>query len=228
MQTLHQWFESIAFALNDDEPDHAFTRYPLQRMVQAYNAGILLVYKYREDLFTEWKIVKLTPGQYQDTRGCCDKILEVAEQTDANGNTIKDIGSKNSVVSKGTENWNKPSCLSYPDAPSGYTVESVELDMEMDGRFKVTPTVPCDTEVYVRVKCVAGPCPISEADIEGTAAVNSVMLSALWFFVLAQMQAGDRYTETPFTNMRYNHGMFFKILEVVQKKEDEFETPEGE
>lgn len=227
MQTLLSWFESIAFALNDDEPDHNFTRYPLERLVQAYNAGVCLVFKYREDLFTEWRIVKLTPGEYQDVRGCCAKVLEVADQTDEDGNTIKSLVGSRDTNTKVIRNWKKPSCIIHPDAPQGYVIANASLDMSMDGRFKVDPPVPCDSDVYVRVKCVSPPCPITEADVNSTPLVDCTMTTALWYFILARMQAGDRFAEAPFANMQFNHKMFFEILDVVQRQEDKLESPEG-
>lgn len=222
---LIDWFQTIAFALNDDEPSHAFERYPLDKMVAAYNAGVCLVHKYREDLFTELRISKLEAGQYQDLRGCCGKILAVLDQTDADGNTIKPLSSSKRTSTKVNRNWRKPSCLVREGAPDGYVIDNITLDSNMPGRFKVDPPVPCDTNVFVRVKCVTPPCPITEADVNDIPAVPCEMLTALWHFVMARMLTGDRYTETTFNAMQYNDRMFFTILDIVQRQEDKMDEP---
>lgn len=219
------WFKTLAFALNDDEPNHEFSRYPLEQMVAAYNAGLCLVFKYREDLFTELRIVKLECGEYQDVRGCCTKILGVLDQTDEHGNTIKPLSTSKRTSTKVNRNWKKPSCIVFSDAPDGYVVGSATLDSNMDGRFKIDPPVPPDVDAYVRVKCVSPPCPLNVEDVNSTPAVPCEMLTALWYFVMARMQEGDRFTEVPFSVMQYNHKMFFDILGVVEQQEDKTEDP---
>lgn len=221
--TFLQWFETIAFALNDSEPDHEFARYPLEQMVAAYNAGLCLVEKYRPDLFTEWRIVKLDEGSYQDVRGCCANVLEVVSQTDEHGNTIKEIHGSRDTTTTTKKMWKKPSCIQFH---GDYLVENASIDQNMNGRFTVDPPVPCDTDAYVRVKCVSGACRLTVDGLNSMHTVECAMMSALWYFVLARMQAGDRFTEVPYDNMRYNHKMFFDILGIVEAKERAIESPE--
>lgn len=223
---LIDWFKTIAFTLNDDEPGHEFTRYPLDKMVAAYNAAMCLVYKYRQDLFTEWRIVKLTSGKYQDMRGCCDRILDVADQTDEQGNVIKSLQGARNTTTTVKRNWKKPSCIARPNAPDGYVIDNASIDSNMNGRFEVNPPVPCEVDAYVRVKCVAGPCPVDVANINAEVNAECDMAVAAWYFVLARMQAGDRFSNGAGQNMQYNHRMFFDILGVVQRQEDRIESPE--
>lgn len=220
------WFKSIAFALNDSEPAHEFARYPVGQMVNAYNAGLCLVSKYRPDLFTEYTVVKLKGGKYQDTRGCCVNVFDVTDQTDKDGNIIKELSGTRDTKTKVKTIWNKPSCITYEGATDGYVIDNVDIDPNMNGRFTVEPPVPCDVDAYARVKCVTRPCSLGESEVNSTPAIACDMLSALWYFVLARMQAGDRFTEVPYTNMQYNHKMFFEILGVVMQQEDHFESPE--
>ena len=55
--TYFNWFRTVAFALNDDEPGRPFQRYPLADMLAAFNTAMCLVAEYRPDLFTELRIV---------------------------------------------------------------------------------------------------------------------------------------------------------------------------
>jgi len=230
MSTLRDWFETVAFALNDNEPDHEFTRYPLKQMVAAYNSGMCLVYKYRPDLFTEWEVIKLQTGRYQDTRGCCDNILDIPEQVTEDGGTIKPItGVRKSSTRSARNNWKKPSCLTprvreYAD--EGYIVENARIDSNMDGRFIVDPPVPPEVEAYVRVKCVRGPCPVNEADMNASFNGACDMATAVWHYVLARMLSGDRFAQGTTNTMEYHYSMFFNILGVVRQQEDRIESPE--
>lgn len=228
--TLLDWFETIAFALNDDEPDHEFTRYPLKQLIAAYNSAMCLVYKYRRDLFTEWEVIKLETGRYQDVRGCCDTVLDVVDQTDADGGVIKTIsGVRRSDSRAARRNWKKPSCLTSAvkdAADGGYVVESARIDTNMDGRFTVEPPVPPGVDAYVRVKCVRGPCAVSEAGVnaEFNGACDSA--TAAWHYVLARMLSGDRFSQATTATMEYHYRMFFEILGVVQRQEDRIESPQ--
>lgn len=225
--TLKDWLKTIAFALNDDEPNHEFTRYPVDKLLAALNAARCLGYKYREDLFTEWRIVKLEAGKYQDVRGCCDKVLEVSDQTDIDGNIIKELLGSRKTTTTVKRRWNKPSCINRPFAPDGYVIDNASLDKNMSGRFEVSPPVPCDVDAYVRVKCVSGPCPLDETHLnEPFGAGSCDLTTAAWYFVLARMQAGDRFSNGTVQNMQYNHRMFFDILGVVQRQEDRIDSPQ--
>ena len=79
--TVVEWFRTIAFVLQDDEPGRPFQRYTLKDMIAAYNAALCLVAQYRQDMFTELKVIKLHAGKYQDARGCCTKVLDVRDVT---------------------------------------------------------------------------------------------------------------------------------------------------
>lgn len=221
---MKTWFKTLAFALNDDEPKHEFSRYPLAQMIEAYNAAMCLVYKYRRDLFTEWKIVKLEAGRYQDARGCCDQVLTVADQTTVDGQTIKQLDGGRETETKVRRHWKKPSCIARPDAPDGYVIANVRVDANMNGRFTVDPPVPCGVAAYVRVKCVHGPCPVSMATINCQFDKDCDMAVAAWHFVLARMLSGDRFAQAANGDMQYHYRMFFDILGVTQTQEDRIEN----
>lgn len=220
------WFRTIAFALNDDEPNHAFTRYPLDRLIAAYNDAMCLIYKYRPDLFTEWELVEITTGRYQDMRNCCDQILVVADQVDEFGSTIKPIVGSRDTPTKVKRSWRKPSCINRVDAPDGYVIDNVDVDANMNGRFTVDPPVPEGVSAFVRVKCVKAPCPIDEAGMNATMDASCDMNVAAWHFVLARMLTGDRFAQTGSRDMDFHYRMFFQILGVVHKQEAWIESPE--
>lgn len=223
MSSMFNWFRSIAFALNDDEPGQPFQRYPLETMVDAYNAALALVGKHRGDLFTELRIVRLAAGKHQDVRGCCTNVLEAIDQTDALGNIIKELDTAKKKARIAARRWSKPSCLRDPDAD--YLIDRVEIDPNLNGRFKVYPPVPCDVEAYVMVKCVTMPCPVSVAAVHGEFDTAGEHVVAAWHYVLARMLSGDRFSNAAGGNAAYHFSMFFQLLGIMQEAEDRLEDP---
>lgn len=223
--TLYEWLRTVAFPLNDDEPGRPFQRYPLKDMIAAYNAAMCLVAKYRKDLFTELKTVRLAPGTYQDVRGCCGEVLDVLDQTDANGDLIRKISGARERRTTAKRIWKKASCLRTPEGVT-YFVENADIDKNMHGRFSVDPPVPCDVEVYVLVKCVTAPCTYNEADANVELVTDCIHLTAAWHYVLATMLAGDQFANAAGGGKNYHYRMFFDILGVVQRQEDRIENRE--
>jgi len=223
--TVKDWLRSVAFALNDDEPGRPFQRYSVASMLQAYNAGMCLVVKYRKDLFTELKTVRLAPGKYQDVRGCCGEVLDVLEQTDANGNLIRSIDGAREKRTTAKRRWKKPTCLPLPEGLT-FLVENASIDKNLHGRFTIDPPVPCDVDAYVMVKCVSPPCALTEADLEAPLSGDCIHNTALWHYVLSTMLAGDQYANGAGGDMGYHYRMFFDILGIVQRQEDRIESRE--
>jgi hypothetical protein len=227
---LRRWLETIAFALNDAKPGHEFTRYPVQDMIAALNAALCLVAKYRPDLFTELRVVKLDAGPHQDVRGCCVNILGVLEQTDEVGNILGKLNGSRKTKTKVPRVWNKESCLKpKSEDPKDFRLSSARVDKNLNGRFEVEPPVPCDVDVYVRVKCVTEPCKLEEGNLDQPVLCggNCDFMVAAWHYVLATMLTGDRFDNANGDkSMQYHYRMFFDILGVVQNKEDRSESPQ--
>lgn len=223
--TLYDWLRSVAAALNDDEPGRPFQRYLLKDLVAHYNAALCLGAKYRKDLFTEYKVVRLAPGKYQDVRGCCNEVLDVVEQTDAQGNLIRDILGAREKRTTAKRLWKKATCLPVPEG-LGYLVQNADIDKNMHGRFTIDPPVPCDVEAYVMVKCVIPPCAYTEADATQVVLQDCSLLAAAWHYVLAQALSGDQFSNAAGGNKNYHYRLFFDILGVVQRQEDRIESRE--
>lgn len=224
---LQNWLDTLAFALNDDEPNHEYERYPKSQLLAAYNAAMSLVAHHRPDLFTEYEIVKLQTGRYQDARGCgCSNIFDILDQTDAQGGTIREIKSPRKTKTTVKRHWDKPSCLNRPKGDSDYLVENANIDVNMNGRFTVKPPVPCGVDAYVRVKCVHKPCPLTEADANSPFNGDSELNAAAWHFVMARMLSGDRYSQNAVQESNFHYKMFFQMLDIELKMEDIYESPE--
>lgn len=220
MGTLLSFLRTVAFALNDDEPGAPFQRYTLENMISAYNKALALAAEYREDLFTEYELIRLEAGRYQDVRSCCKKVLDVMDQARADGSLIRELGMR-STTSKVSTRWKKPSCVSQ--ATQGFVIASVDLDRNMDGRFIVEPPVPCGVEVFVHLKCV------HVAPTYGAASVNEIidedspLHAAVWHYVLAMMLSGDRFSNPAGADKQYHFRMFFDMLGIVLKQSERLE-----
>lgn len=228
MATFKEWFDTLAFALNDDEPNHEYARYPLKRMIAAYNEGMALAAKYRQDLFTETVVMKLQPGIYQDARGCgCCNILDTLAQTDEHGGVIKKLQGSRETETQKKRNWRKPSCIRRPEGPDGYIIDNTDIDSNLNGRFTVDPPVPVDVEAYIKVKCVELPCPMDEAGVNTSSdSCNPELLAAVWHYVLAKMLTGDRYSQSATQQAQYHYRLFFELLGVLLQQEQRIESPQ--
>lgn len=222
--TLNEWLRTIAAVLNDDEPGRPFQRYLVKDLLAAYHAALCLVARYRADLFTELRVIRLKAGKYQDARGCCSKVLDVLDQTDANGNVIHEINSARATTTTARRNWKKPSCLAQ--GTDDYIINTVRLDPNLDGRFTVEPPVPCEVAAYVMVKCVEQPCEYSAEMLNMPLQNDCVHNVAAWHYVLATMLSGDRHDNGASKDQSYHYRMFFDILGIVQKQDDRAESKE--
>lgn len=227
MATYREWFETIAFQLNDDEPGHEFTRYPLKQMVAAFNEAMALASKHRIDLFTEAVVMKLQPGTTQDARGCgCGNVLDVLAQTDASGSNIKKLTGARKTTTTIKRNWRKPSCIRRPEGDEGYVIDNADIDDNLNGRFTVDPPVPQGVEAYARVKCAMAPCPISVAGLNAKMEYQGDLIAAAWHYVLAKMLTGDRYSQSAVNQAQYHYKMFFDVLGIMLQAETRIESPE--
>lgn len=219
------WFKDIAENMNDAEEGFEFTRYTLRSMIRAYNDAMCLVAKYRPDLFTEYRKVKLEAGRYQDVRGCCSNVLEVLEQLDANGNIVKTLTGSRATRNRNKTVWRKPSCLNSA-APGEYVIDNAWIDKNMNGRFTVDPPLPCDVEAWALVKCVSQPCPLVHAKINENVKTSCEHMVATKHYILAWLLSGDRFANGANARSREQYTLFFEILGVVQRQEDRIESTE--
>jgi uncharacterized protein YfcZ (UPF0381/DUF406 family) len=225
MVTLQAWLRTIAAQLGDDEPGRPFQRYTLTDMIAAYNAAMCLVARYRADLFTELRVIRLQAGKYQDARGCCSNVTAILDQTDSEGNVLKELGQSRHSKTVATKHWKKPSCVSSDDADA-YFIDSVQLDTTLDGRFTVYPPVPCGVSAYVVVKCVQQLCALTVASANAELNGDCVHNVAAWHYVLATMLTGDRFDNGGSGNAQYHYRLFFDILGIVQKQDAVAESEE--
>lgn len=226
---LYDWLLTVAAPLNDDRPGAPFKRYKMKDMLAAYNAALCLVAKYRPDLFTELRVVKLEPGIYQDVRGCCSNVLDVIAQVLANGDVVKKLAGSRERPTVAKRHWKKPSCLrAGEDGLPAFLLDFATIDKNLGGRFEVEPAVPCGADVWVMVKCVSQPCALTEAEallgeeLDGDCIYNV----AAWHYVLARMLTGDRFSNAASAEGQYHYRMFFDLLGIVQRQEEKFESPE--
>lgn len=226
---LYDWLLTVAAPLNDDRPGSPFKRYKMKDMLAAYNAAICLVAKYRPDLFTELRVVKLEAGIYQDVRGCCANVLDVMAQTLENGDIVKKLEGSRERPTVAKRRWKKPSCIrAGTNGLPAFMLDFASIDKNLNGRFEVEPPVPCDTNVWVMVKCVNPPCALTEGDalagedMDGDCIYNV----AAWHYVLARMLTGDRFSNAASQDGQYHFRMFFDLLGIVQRQEEKFDSPE--
>lgn len=223
----YDWFRTIAAVLGDDEPNRPFQRYPLKDLVAAFNRGASIVHKYRPDLFTETRKVKLVAGSNQQALGCFDNVLEILAQVDKNGGIIKRLTStKDAKKTKGLikNTWKKPSCIIRTDENNTeipYEISYAIVEDGMNGHFVVEPPVPCDTDAFILAK---GIIPLPTLDLNdvlqgGQFEFSEFHLTCIWHYILFSMLIGDRHATGAVTEAFNHNNMFFNYLAIELKQE---------
>ena len=226
--TLREWLTlNIAFPLNDCEPNHEFTRYPLPVVLAALNEGLATVSQLRPDLYTDLKVVKLAPGTHQDVRGCCGAVYDIIEQVDSLGNIIKPLTGARKTNTTAKKKWTKPSCIVPEGADGGYVVTGIDINSTLNGRFDVWPPVPCDVEAYVRIKCASTPCRYIEADLNMPFDGSTVPTLATKHYILGTLMMGDRFANAGAVPGQgaWHIKRFYEVLGLMTQAEEKYESP---
>jgi len=144
--------DQIAESLNDTL-NVTWTRSFLLTVV---NEGFCTAAKYRPDMFMSTKVVKLVAGTVQ-TACMCASIKKIIAQVDKFGNDIQNIPLNNRAV---TSRWTGRPLPNYGEYRiKGYTFEKMNQK-----EFEVSPPVPANKDVWVRLLCASGPGKLEEED----------------------------------------------------------------
>ena len=225
MTSVYDFLLSVADALGDGNPQRPFRRYQLGVLATYYAEAMCFVASHRPDLFTDFLVMKLAPGSYQDARCCgCTNVLGVVSQIDADGNTIKDL-SNSAAASTQAVNWFRAPCRVAPDGSVVQTVGSVTLVAGMNGIFTVTPPVPVDAEMWVKVKCVKAGGGPDEAQVRAGAVIEDCrFLPAVRSYILYRALLGDRHAAGASRDAQQELQNAYNYLGVQLKMEDRQES----
>jgi hypothetical protein len=191
--SVYEFLRTVAAQLGDDRPGSPFRRYALKDLVAYYQEAMCFVSAHRPDLFTDFVVMKLATGSYQDAKCCgCTNVIQVVAQIDADGNTVKDLTTTGGSKAD-TTRWYRAACKST--ASGAVTlITSLTITPGMNGVFEVTPPVKPGEDVWVKLKCVHAPPAPSEGDVLGGASTGDCkFLVAIRSYVLYRALQGDRH-----------------------------------
>lgn len=191
--SVYDFLRTVAAQLGDDRPGSPFRRYALKDLVQYYTEAMCFVSTHRPDLFTDFVVMKLSAGSYQDAKCCgCQNTIQVVAQIDEDGNTVKDLTTTGGSKAD-TTRWYRPVCKST--ASGAVTlITSVTITPGMNGVFEVSPPIKPGEEVWVKLKCVKSAPSPDEADVLGGASTGAcTFLPAIRSYVLYRALQGDRH-----------------------------------
>lgn len=218
----------IASQLGDARPGSPFRRYPLRDLVEFYNEAMCFVAAKRPDLFTDYTLIKLQTGSYQDARCCgCTNVLQVVGQVDAEGNTLKDLSASSSQGNSSKGRWYRAPCR---DSAGGLLLLSATISPGMNGQFTVTPPVPAGTDMWVKVKCVHAPPKFDESGVLGDATNGAAttgdckFLPAIHSYVMYRALQGDRHATGASSEAQNELRNVYTYLDLQYKSELAQET----
>lgn len=192
--SVYDFLRTVAAQLGDDRPGSPFRRYALKDLVAYYQEAMCFVAAHRPDLFTDFMVMKLEPGSYQDARCCgCTNVLQIVAQIDADGNTVKDLTTTGGSKANTTK-WYRAACRTTSGGTSVTSIESITITPGMNGVFQVSPAIKQGEDVWVKLKCVHAPPAPSEADVLGGASTGDCkFLVAIRSYALYRALQGDRH-----------------------------------
>ena len=196
--SIYLFLRTIAAQLGDDRPGSPFRRYALKDLIAYYSEAMCFVSAHRPDLFTDYMVMKLDTGAYQDARCCgCTNVIGIVAQIDKDGNTIKDLTTTGSTSAK-LSRWYRPVCKvtknSDGTTSTATIIQSIMIDGGMNGTFIVDPPIKPGEDAWVKLKCVHNPPSPSEADVLGGAGIgNCTWIPALRSYILYRALQGDRH-----------------------------------
>lgn len=219
--TVYDFLLTIASSLGDGNPARPFRRYQLADLVAYYTEARCFVASHRPDLFTDFVIMKLDPGAYQDARCCgCTNVVGIVAQVDADGNTVKDLAS-GGAVSTAVNRWFRSPCRVAADGAAVHSIGSVTIVPGMNGVFTVDPPVPPSTDVWVKLKCVKSGTGPSLAQVQAGAFVGDCkFLPAIRSYVLYRALLGDRHAANASTEAQNELRNAYTYLGIQIKAED--------
>ena len=227
-QSAYAYFRHIAALLHDDEPARPFVRFPLPDLVNSFNKGMAIVYARRPDLFADLRRVKLSTGSHQNFNEQVDSILQVVEQTTADGAIIKPVFTDRTNAGFGGKRaaWSLKRTPTIPRVdedglPINYTIDSVTMDRDMATSFVVHPPVPPEIDAYVTIKCIRPPIPLSVDNIDKTLIASAVHSTAVSHYVIADMLTGNRDSAHALNQAQYHMQQFYQILQIEQQTDQQ-------
>jgi hypothetical protein len=225
---VYDFLLTVASQLGDARPNAPFRRYPLALLTAFYNEAMCFVATHRPDYFTDFKVVKLETGSYQDARCCgCSDVTAVVAQIDAEGNTLKDLSEVNSRSSDKSK-WYRAPCKVSASGVETPIILSVAIEQGMNGVFKVTPPVPPNTDMWVKLRCVQSAPKICEADVLCEAQMGDCKFApAVRSYILYRALQGDRHASGASSEALSELKNVYTYLGMVYKQEQDIVNTQG-
>lgn len=218
--SLYEFLRTVAAQLGDDRPGSPFRRYALKDLIAYYNEALCFVATHRPDLFTDYVVMKLDTGSFQDAKCCgCQSNLSVVAQIDADGNTIKDL---TDASSSGTDKakWYRAPCRTTANGATTPLITSITIESGVNGVFTVTPPVPAGVDMWVKLKCARSAPQTTGAEVAAGASLAAcTWLPALRSYVLYRALQGDRHAVGATTEARQELRAVYDYLGLKYKQE---------
>lgn len=156
---LADLINQIATDLNDAEPGHEFTSWTQEQLTNYALDALQIIFVERPDLFSEKVVLRVAPCTTIQELCGCDRITNILGQSDRNGRLLK-------VLRKRKED----SKLQWPGGgfgsnceildPGKYVAQSFSIDTDLKS-YRIYPSPPFGTEIYVLAECYVKPDTVS-------------------------------------------------------------------
>lgn len=205
---------SYATDLDDAYPNYEFSIWSREQLLNYFNEAICLIARFRPDMFTELKVVKVDPcSNYIDTCDC-SKVLDVLGWSDKNGNNLRPLPKRANKSSVWTGNRKK----------KGFSDHLTEYELLSGGTVaRVYPeNLNPQKDYYIVVRCSVEPKRYSLDSIPPNQQCAFLSVARHWVLYNAKMVDGE-FSQTLQAQAREHREMFLGILGLIKNADDEFE-----
>lgn len=211
MATLNHFLDGLARDLNDAEKAHEYARWTKVQLLDYLNEGLRVAAFFKPELFSQTKVIQLSPGTDQQAPDATF-VTRVVAQTDEFGNML--YGQLPKRAPAAMFRWNKAGCPpKHPFKLRGYWIES-----DGSNEFSVTPPVPVDPPVYVKLRMLEEPDDLTPADYDSEF-LDSGTAPALRQWVLYRAMFIDDESQTASAAALHHLELFFNLLRIQFTRE---------
>lgn len=205
---------SYAQDLDDAYPGYEFSIWSAEELLRYFNEALCVIARYRPEMFTELKVVKVnTCGGYLDLCDCV-KVLDVLGQSDKNGQNIRPIQRRKEQATV----W------SGSKLKKGYTNTITEYELlDKSNLVRVFPeNLDPTQDIYVTLRCSVEP-KVYTLDDEAPNERCAFMVAARRWVLYEAFNKDGEFSQSMQIIAKGHNEMFFTLLKVAKDADDNYD-----
>lgn len=204
---------SYAQDLNDAYPGHEFSIWSAEQLLGFFNEALCLISVHRPDMFTELKVVKVTPcSNYLDLCNCV-RVLDVLGQSDKKGNNIRPVPRRKERATVWNGSQRKQE---FTDIITEYEL------LDKSNLVRVFPSNLDPTkDIYITLRCSVEPKVYGLDDEAPDERCAFLAAARHWVLYNAKMIDGE-FSQSMQSQAKEHREMFVGIMQLTKQNDDAY------